>query len=127
MGHRTMLVTAAALLVTAAALAGCSDANPVAAEASVAVNGLSAGGSVEVTAALSNTVQAVKGFQAENGRYPSAAEFAGIPGAAANGGAAISYVATTGGFCLAGTSSTNPPVTRVWREPGGLQAPGSRC
>lgn len=123
--HRPL---ALALLVTGCALlAGCAGENPVVAEGNAVTGGLTAGNDVQVTAALTLSSTAVKAWQIENGALPTAADFAAIPGAASNGGATVTYTPTATGFCLTATSSGKPAVTRVWREPGGLQAAGATC
>lgn len=108
-------------------LAGCSDANPAQAEADLATGGLSAGNDAQVTAALTATSTIVKGWQLENMALPTPAQFATIPGAAASGGATVTYKATATGFCLTATSSGKPTVVRTWAEPGGLQPAGTTC
>jgi hypothetical protein len=109
-------------------LAGCSDdTNPVKAEGSVVTGGLSAGNGVEALAALTTVSTVVKGWELENGRLPTGAEFATIPGATASGGATLAYVTTTAGFCLTATSAGPPVVVRVWTDPGGLQPEGASC
>jgi hypothetical protein len=115
------------VLSVSALLAGCSGDNPVVAEGNLVTGGLTAGGEGQVTAALALSSTAVKAWQVENGAMPTAADFAAIPGATSNGGATVTYKATTTGFCLTGTSSGQPSVTRVWLEPGGLQAAGATC
>ena len=117
----------AALCGAAMVLAGCASADPFKAQASVAAQGLDAAGDAQATGALENSSMAVKAWQAANGRLPSAAEFATIDGAANSGGATVTYHATANGFCLAATSSTSSKVTRVYREPGGLQPAGATC
>ena len=77
-----------------------------------------------MAAALALSSTAVKAWQVENGAMPTAADFAAIPGATSNGGATVTYKATSTGFCLTGTSSGQPSVTRVWLEPG--RPPGRR-
>jgi hypothetical protein len=89
--------------------------------------GLRAGNDAQVTAALALSSSAVKGWQVEYGTLPAAADFAAIPGAAGSGGATVTYQASGSGFCLTATSSGQPAVTRVWREPGGLQPAGATC
>ena len=116
-----------ALLVAGSLVAGCSDANPAQAEADLATGGLGAGNDVQVTAALTAASTIVKGWQLENGTLPTPAQFATIPGAAASGGATVTYQATATGFCLTATSSGKPTVVRTWAEPGGLQAAGTTC
>jgi hypothetical protein len=69
----------------------------------------------------------VKGWELENGRLPTAAEFATIPGATTRGGATLTYAATATGFCLTATSAGPPVVVRVWIDPGGLQPVGASC
>ncbi len=118
---------ATCLVAVAVLSAGCSNGDPVKAEASVVTGGLSQGNTVQVTAALAASSAAVKGWQIENGAFPSAADFATIPGAASSGGATVTYVASGSGFCLTATSSGQPVVVRVWREPGGLQPEGATC
>lgn len=115
------------LMTGAALLAGCAGENPVVAEGNAVTGGLTAGNDVQVTAALTLSNTAVKAWQVENGTLPTAADFAAIPGAARNGGATVTYQATASGFCLTATSSGQPTVTRVWLEPGGLQAAGATC
>ena len=118
--------TAATLLVVG--LAGCSAAsNPVGAGASVAIGALGAGQDTQVTAALTTANQAVAAWQAEQGRIPTAAEFAGIAGAARS--AAVQYLPDPGGagYCLTATSTGNPPVTRSWRSTSGLLPAGAGC
>jgi hypothetical protein len=115
------------VLSACALLAGCSGDNPVVAEGNIVTGGLTAGGEGQVAAALALSSTAVKGWQVENGALPSAADFAAIPGATSNGGATVTYRATASGFCLTGTSSGQPTVTRVWIEPGGLQPAGTTC
>jgi len=127
---RTNTATQAASAVMAATvlMTGCSSSgNPVQAQADAALGGLGAGSDVQVTAALTSTTAALKDWQLENSRYPNAAEFVGIPGAAVNGGATLAYVAAGDGFCLTATSSGKPTVVRIWREPGGLQPAGATC
>lgn len=117
-----------AVLVTGATvLAGCAGENPVVAEGNAVTGGLTAGNDVQVTAALTVSSSAVKAWQAENGTLPTSTDFATIPGAARNGGATVTYRATATGFCLTATSAGQPAVTRVWVEPGGLQAAGATC
>ncbi|HYN75620.1 MAG TPA: hypothetical protein VEV13_05425 [Candidatus Limnocylindria bacterium] len=115
-------------LASALLLVGCSDAtDPVKAEASVVTGGLSAGNGVEALAALTTVSTVVKGWELENGRLPTAAEFATIPGATTSGGATLTYAATATGFCLTATSAGPPVVVRVWIDPGGLQPVGASC
>lgn len=121
------LVGAATLVALALLSAGCSNSDPVKAEASVVTGGLTQGNTVQVTAALAASSVAVKGWQIENGALPSVADFATIPGAASSGGATVTFVPAASGFCLTATSSGQPAVVRVWREPGGLQAEGATC
>ncbi len=116
-----------AVCLAGASLAGCSGANPAQAEADLATGGLSAGNDTQVTAALAATSTIVKGWQLENTTLPTPAQFATIPGAAASGGATVTYKATATGFCLTATSSGKPTVVRTWTEPGGLQPAGSTC
>ena len=125
---KTRLVTLVlALSVVVVTVAGCSDINPFKAQASVASQGLDAAGTAQVTGALENSSMAIKGWQAVNGRYPSAAEFNSIDGAAHSGGVTVSYHPRAAGFCLSATSTTASPVTRVFLEPGGLQPSGATC
>lgn len=121
------LLGASCLVAVALLGSGCSSNDPVKAEASVVTGGLTQGNTVQVKAALAASSAAVKGWQIENGVLPSAAEFATIPGAASSGGATVTYVPAGSGFCLTATSSGQPVVVRVWREPGGLQPEGATC
>jgi len=124
---RRLLALTAGLTLSAVSLAGCANMNPFAAQASVASQGVNAASQAQLLGGLENSAMAVKAWQAVNGRYPSASEFATIQGAASNSGVTITYTPTASGFCLTGTSSTTPPATGVWREPGGMQPAGSVC
>ena len=102
-------------VLAAAGLAGCGGANPVALQASVVAQGLTAGSEVQVQAALAAADTTLRAYQIEHGSYPADAEaFAGVPAPAAPG-VRFGYVATADGFCLTATSSVVPPLTRVWR------------
>ena len=109
------------------ALAGCSGANPVAAQANVAENGLTKGNDAQVTQALNAANQAVAVWATEHGTIPTAADFMTIQGAASAAGATITYQAAGAGYCLTATSSGRPQVVRVLKEPGGLQPAGAHC
>jgi hypothetical protein len=121
------LLGATSLIAVAMVSSGCSNSDPVKAEANVVTGGLTQGNTVQVTAALASSSAAVKGWQIENGALPTTADFATIPGAASSGGATVTYVPAGSGFCLTATSSGQPAVVRVWREPGGLQPEGATC
>jgi hypothetical protein len=126
MKHRAVALVGA-LSAAVLALGGCASADPFKAQASVAAQGLDAAGDAQATGALENSSMAVRAWQAANGRFPSDAEFATIDGAAKSGGTTVMYHSTATGFCLSATSSTTSKVTRVYREPGGLQPAGATC
>ena len=119
------LATACAAALLLSACAGAT--NPVADQAGVVTGGLNAANDTQSVAALTTSGLAVKGWVVANSRYPTAAEFMAIPGAASSGGASISYTPTAAGFCLTATSAGPPVVVRTWLEPGGLQAAGTGC
>ena len=122
------VVGVAAGATVLALLAGCSSgSDPVQAGASAMVSGLAAGSDVAAVSALTNASAAVLLWQVQEGRYPSATEFATIPDAALTGTVTVSYTPTPDGFCLTAMAPGPPAAVRVWRQPGGLQAPGSSC
>jgi hypothetical protein len=108
-------------------LSGCGNANPLKAQASVAGQGLDAAATAQVIGALGVSAMAVKTWQSANSRFPTVGEFATIDGAQGSAGPSITYRPTANGFCISATSTTQSKVTRVYREPGGVQPPGSSC
>ena len=124
---RVRIAAVALVIVGCLSTSACASLNPFKAQASVAAQGMDAAATAELTGALENSAVAVKSWQAVNGHWPTVADFAGIDGAAHNSGVTVTYTPRTNGFCLTGTTSTNPVTTGVWLEPGGLQPAGTTC
>ena len=112
-----------AVCLAGSLLVGCSGANPAQAEADLATGGLSAGNDAQVTAALAATSTIVKAWQLENMALPTPAQFATIPGAAASGGATVTYKATASGLLpdrdVVRKADGGAHVGRAWRAPAG--------